>query len=469
MTPPGRNDPCHCGSGRKYKKCCLQKDIEAEGRPILDFTYESHLVLRRKATEKLDRLLVEVVGKQGFAAFDDEYWNPPFLEDGELDELLDNPEAERSLENQQDMALRNCALVNGMHPAEIALERHAGRFTGQEREFLKDFEEARLTYIQLKEFHPESGKVIAQDVFDGSTYTVFDKGVSVQGRPQDIVSCRLVRFPGKDGYVFETLATSIQPPQVKEFLVRTFVSLAEKEYPGRPTSEAIHAFLKTYPLNFYWVEMWNLHRNYSRKPPAMATSDGEDLVFIEARFSARNPEALVSALKTQRNFTHELVGRVHAFAWLNRKDMITGTLKVEPPSEILRLETNSRDRFRKWEKKLKTLGEVTFLEKREESLESAMARSSEQGGRPAAKSLSEDELKALAPELEEQFLSRWLKEKIPALGNRTPVQAAKDPKGRTQLMELLDIMENQSFRNLPKGMMASFDVDKARQRLGLST
>jgi hypothetical protein len=23
---PGRNDPCPCGSGRKYKLCCLQKD-----------------------------------------------------------------------------------------------------------------------------------------------------------------------------------------------------------------------------------------------------------------------------------------------------------------------------------------------------------------------------------------------------------------------------------------------------------
>jgi SEC-C motif-containing protein len=22
----GRNEPCHCGSGRKYKKCCLEKD-----------------------------------------------------------------------------------------------------------------------------------------------------------------------------------------------------------------------------------------------------------------------------------------------------------------------------------------------------------------------------------------------------------------------------------------------------------
>jgi hypothetical protein len=26
---PGRNDPCHCGSGRKYKQCCLQKDEAA--------------------------------------------------------------------------------------------------------------------------------------------------------------------------------------------------------------------------------------------------------------------------------------------------------------------------------------------------------------------------------------------------------------------------------------------------------
>ena len=27
----GRNDPCHCGSGRKYKHCCLDKD-EATAR-----------------------------------------------------------------------------------------------------------------------------------------------------------------------------------------------------------------------------------------------------------------------------------------------------------------------------------------------------------------------------------------------------------------------------------------------------
>ena len=30
MAKPGRNDPCPCGSGQKYKRCCLPKDQAAE-------------------------------------------------------------------------------------------------------------------------------------------------------------------------------------------------------------------------------------------------------------------------------------------------------------------------------------------------------------------------------------------------------------------------------------------------------
>lgn len=26
VVRPGRNEPCRCGSGRKYKHCCLEKD-----------------------------------------------------------------------------------------------------------------------------------------------------------------------------------------------------------------------------------------------------------------------------------------------------------------------------------------------------------------------------------------------------------------------------------------------------------
>jgi tetratricopeptide (TPR) repeat protein len=30
MAKPGRNDPCPCGSGKKYKKCCLTNEQAAE-------------------------------------------------------------------------------------------------------------------------------------------------------------------------------------------------------------------------------------------------------------------------------------------------------------------------------------------------------------------------------------------------------------------------------------------------------
>src|SRR5437667_7831284 len=31
---PGRNDPCPCGSGQKYKRCCLAKDQLAESAAL---------------------------------------------------------------------------------------------------------------------------------------------------------------------------------------------------------------------------------------------------------------------------------------------------------------------------------------------------------------------------------------------------------------------------------------------------
>ena len=44
MTPtarPGRNDPCHCGSGRKYKQCCLEKDNQKASAAIRKATAQA--------------------------------------------------------------------------------------------------------------------------------------------------------------------------------------------------------------------------------------------------------------------------------------------------------------------------------------------------------------------------------------------------------------------------------------------
>src|SRR5438128_2708291 len=37
MDKPSRNEPCHCGSGKNYKKCCIGTDEAMELRSDSDF------------------------------------------------------------------------------------------------------------------------------------------------------------------------------------------------------------------------------------------------------------------------------------------------------------------------------------------------------------------------------------------------------------------------------------------------
>jgi tetratricopeptide (TPR) repeat protein len=55
MAKPGRNDPCHCGSGAKYKKCCLPKDeaTEREGLAEAQARREEPAAGRRLQVQEL--------------------------------------------------------------------------------------------------------------------------------------------------------------------------------------------------------------------------------------------------------------------------------------------------------------------------------------------------------------------------------------------------------------------------------
>jgi hypothetical protein len=61
----GRNDPCHCGSGQKYKRCCQEKDETAEraARPKIEAAKPMASLLpalKELFTNDLDDDLVEL-------------------------------------------------------------------------------------------------------------------------------------------------------------------------------------------------------------------------------------------------------------------------------------------------------------------------------------------------------------------------------------------------------------------------
>lgn len=86
MTKLGRNDRCHCGSGKKYKKCCMDKDAAEEKNlatqnylaPLMDSTEEDEL---QKTT---DWELLKDIEKGFLDSFD---FNDDFdeFDDGEFD------------------------------------------------------------------------------------------------------------------------------------------------------------------------------------------------------------------------------------------------------------------------------------------------------------------------------------------------------------------------------------------------
>jgi hypothetical protein len=70
MTQVGRNDPCPCGSGKKHKRCCLQKD---ETLAHERFTQEKAARVAAEAAARRERqeLRVELAALASSAADED--------------------------------------------------------------------------------------------------------------------------------------------------------------------------------------------------------------------------------------------------------------------------------------------------------------------------------------------------------------------------------------------------------------
>jgi len=85
MAKIGRNDPCPCGSGQKYKRCCLPRDeAAATARAAADRA----AALAREAVPSGPAASVEIVGEDDGLDGLDEASNRPIdlIDAGRLDE-----------------------------------------------------------------------------------------------------------------------------------------------------------------------------------------------------------------------------------------------------------------------------------------------------------------------------------------------------------------------------------------------
>ncbi len=67
MSKVGRNDPCPCGSGKKYKLCCINKEIQqVDDNDLLRVSSYGLEAYEKAELDKFSRFLIETTAKEKF-------------------------------------------------------------------------------------------------------------------------------------------------------------------------------------------------------------------------------------------------------------------------------------------------------------------------------------------------------------------------------------------------------------------
>ena len=107
---PGRNDPCPCGSGKKYKKCCLDKDFEKTGS---DDSLMKKLIteILEFAQKKLNHLISDA-----YSFYWDEFDPEEHIDDQDTMQMADiNFEREALAFSRSALALALLTIFSTLH------------------------------------------------------------------------------------------------------------------------------------------------------------------------------------------------------------------------------------------------------------------------------------------------------------------------------------------------------------------
>lgn len=149
MNNLGRNQPCHCGSGKKYKKCCLRKDEDTrrEEQDVQEFDYAlRHGLIDPLASDEDWQEKSEPVWSEDYFAKASE--DEPEFDDWYDDELEDDTEIlsgnllyEEQKEHLSEADVEHIEswwdiFENTIQPQELAA--HVSRFMDEHPSLVKD-------------------------------------------------------------------------------------------------------------------------------------------------------------------------------------------------------------------------------------------------------------------------------------------------------------------------------------------
>ena len=471
----GRNAPCPCGSGKKYKKCCLPKE-EAERQGKTSAT--------PKELELRDRLL-SFSGKKRYKKDFEQayslYWRKPFREPLVLDE---NKAEEYGL--FVDWFIHDFRLGNGLTIVEEFYRAPDEDFSSEERPLLRYEMDSFPSIYEVISVTPEVGLKLKDLITEEQLDALEVRGSRTLAK-WDVIFARVIRmglinkFSGVVRFIPRKEKDRFLS-SVKETWEKFKKETGKKEwsYFAKVNAQVIHHILEDQP----------------RVEPAFVTEEYHRLVSAKAVFGVKDFNMIRYRLNQEFDFIldSEEEGKEVQWGWLKRgkskeweagepvghsivlkSEMIQGkgelgwvslgTVTLTP--KRLELWCISKERLDRGKKRLReVLGDD--IQYQRDYYEDILRKAREKPGRassPEEEALQEKFLPLYSKKMTE-WATRWVDEKIPALDGETPREALRTPEGKKKVEELLKDFENMEERKKRNGE-PYIDIDVLRQRLNI--
>jgi hypothetical protein len=462
----GRNDPCPCGSGKKFKKCCYAKINDSAPVPeeLLTGTPFDECIGVMQAMSMHTKILFDtdpeaVELKAACEEFERKY--RPGEKDGVPGSIF---------MNWMLYDLRYGKQGKTVH--EMFRNEYSGEMN-QRGQYL--LERLSQSYIAFYEIVSYSDKLVwFKELYTGKEFVVtrIDEPFEKDLKPGDIWYTRLL---GIDSEYYNFSFPYIFPQKAREHLVaavREQVQSLKKVRKEGMLITGTDDFVEASKMSVrIWMDIFTSGRERKNtKMPVLYNTDRELMQITKLFFIIKKRDGLEDKLTKTKNFNHDEKNKM--WIWFkkgtkNKSIYPTVSLgMVSIKDNYLIAETNSIERALRLRSRIENeLSEYLDYEKMEsiapdkmpmpspEELEKSRKEQEELNSKPEVQ-------KALQQMQQNYYLNEWITQRVPALGNISPKQAAKTESGRKKLEQLLN-----EFESMQENKPVKVDFNLVREKL----
>ncbi|MBU1966314.1 MAG: SEC-C domain-containing protein, partial [Proteobacteria bacterium] len=479
----GRNHPCPCGSGKKYKKCCLLKESGQGAAPAGPETRKPPTPdpVFRRLREGLARYAEREISREEFLRATGIFWNTETREPIALPER-----ASRDKGQFHDWFIHDYRTADGKTILEGFSERRLGTLSAEERRLAESLIKSYESIYEVQAVREGEGLTI-RDLFTGETMDVEEVSGSYEAVQWDLVQVRVYTMDGKCSFG----GNGQTMPRKRFEALKAYLDNARRSFEADTGRAGWPAFLKenAFLIGRFFDEV-------VEEPPMLLTEERHRIISSKARFTVSDCGRARKLLSGEYDFAdeEEIPSGGVSFSWLKRgpskewemgtesdeKGMIAtssivhpsgkmtftvlGTVNLDPDRLIL--ECMSRERLERGKKRLLDLLRGSVRHRIDEFEDIRVAMERREGKGEAAKPLKNEEARAMLVSVMQKYMSAWPDQEIPALGGKTPREAVATKAGREKVLDLIKDMENGEARKKRAGE-PFIDLGPLRRELGI--